>query len=255
MKQYHGHLITPQSITVFFTEGHPVSISKEDLRYDALYSSIKLRQTDRIIALTDKAAQIEQHTRGKFMVVDGLIVIDNQPLPKSLSDKLLAFVDANLDTQPLENFWTNLKKNPSQESVKDLFDFMRVNKMPITHSGNFIAYKRVRDDYLDFYKGEFLNAPGRVIKMEREMVDANREHTCAQGLHVAAFDYAAKSYHSGQGKIMEVEVNPRDVVAVPPDYNQQKMRVCRYRVLGPAQHEIEDLLYTKEPVEANHDIL
>jgi hypothetical protein len=32
--------------------------------------------------------------------------------------------------------------------------------------------------------------------------------------------------------MLEVEVNPADVVAIPVDYNNAKMRVCKYKVLG-----------------------
>ena len=80
--------------------------------------------------------------------------------------------------------------------------------------------------------------------MERGQVDADRERTCSFGLHVAAFSYA--SNFTG-GILLEVEVNPRDVVAVPPDYNQQKMRVCRYRVLRRAENEIQELVYRRAP--------
>jgi hypothetical protein len=32
--------------------------------------------------------------------------------------------------------------------------------------------------------------------------------------------------------LVEVIISPKDVVSVPIDYNNQKMRVCRYKVLG-----------------------
>jgi hypothetical protein len=42
---------------------------------------------------------------------------------------------------------------------------------------------------------------------------------------------------------LEVKVSPQDVVAVPPDYSQQKMRVCRYTVLRQTDQEYDGSIY------------
>ena len=55
--------------------------------------------------------------------------------------------------------------------------------------------------------------------------------------------------------IIEVEVEPQDVVAVPPDYNQAKMRVWRYKILGICENgERNSLLVKVEKVEKNEKI-
>ena len=164
------------------------------------------------------------------------------------------FVEAKEDTTPLEKFWYNLKQNPSKDSRRDLYDFMTANKMPITPNGHFIAYKKVRANYKDCHTGTICNRPGRVIKMLREEVDADRTHLCSSGLHAAAFAYA-NAGPMGHGILLEVEINPRDVVAVPPDYKQQKMRVCRYRVIQEATKEITSLIYCREPIKTAYENL
>jgi hypothetical protein len=45
----------------------------------------------------------------------------------------------------------------------------------------------------------------------------------------------AQSFASGDDKILDVEVSPADVVAVPTDYNGTKMRVCRFKVVAESQ--------------------
>lgn len=249
MRKYENHLITPDLLTIIFTEGLPVSIAKHDPRYGEIVNMIREDRKDEILGLVDRSEQIREHTKGKFLVRNGIVVIDDEFLPEALSDKLLDFCDQKQDTRPLELFWHNLKKNPSKDSKRDLYDFMRANKMPITPNGHFIGYKKVRANYKDCYTGSISNTPGRIIKMLRGEVDGNRNNTCSRGLHVAAFGYAA---NFSNGILLEVEVNPRDVVAVPPDYNQQKMRVCRYRVIRRATKEIDDLIYRhrrKKPTE------
>ena len=244
MREYKDHIITPQQITVVFSEGPPVSVRKTDPCFEQLLGVIRSGEYTRILPMIDKPAQIKEYTKGKFLVQDGVVVIDNESLPNALSDKLLELIDAKEETRPLERFWHNLKENPSTDSREDLFDFLRVNKIPITPTGCFIAYRRVKKDYMDFYTGKMDNSPGNILKMPRKDVDANRKNTCSRGLHVAAYSYASKNYHSGSGLLLEVEINPKDVVAVPPDYKQQKMRVCRFRVLRRAvDGELDDLVY------------
>lgn len=240
MRKYENHLITPDALTVIFTEGHPISVATNDARYNDILNLIRAGRHNEILGLMDRSEQIKEHTKGKFLVRNGVVVIDEESLPEALSDKLLEFCDQKQDTRALELFWHNLKKNPSKESRRDLYDFMRANLMPITPNGHFIGYKKVRADFKDCYTGTISNKPGRIIKMLRAEVDGNRNNTCSRGLHVAAYSYASGF---SNGVLLEVEVNPRDVVAVPPDYKQQKMRVCRYRVIRRATHEISDLIY------------
>lgn len=240
MKKYLHHLITPQQITLVFSEGDPISVLKEDAKYNEILNCVKKQHFDKITYLVDKAAQITDHTKGKFVVKSGIVHINDEPLPNELSDKLLQLVDAKEETRPLERFWTNLRKNPSVESKRDLFAFLRVNKIPITPNGCFIAYKKVTDNWLDCHTRTINNRPGTIVKMERKYVNDDRNVTCAAGLHVAAFEYA---WNFTGGILLTVSVNPRDVVSVPTDYNFQKMRVCRYKVIEKAGKELNSLVY------------
>lgn len=242
MKKYIQHLITPQQITLIFSDGEPISIFKEDSKYENILTYINQQRFEEIASLVDKSAQIQEYTKGKFIVKNGIVHINNEAIPNELSEKLLQLVDANEETRPLERFWSNLRKNPSIDSKRDLFTFLRVNKIPITPNGCFIAYKKVTDNWLDCHTKTIDNRPGTIVKMERKDVNDDRNVTCAAGLHVAAFSYA---WNFTGGILLEVEINPKDVVAVPTDYAHQKMRVCRYRVIRRAEKEIDDLIYKK----------
>ena len=112
-----------------------------------------------------------------------------------------------------------------------LFAFLDKNRQAVTTDGDFIAYKRVRSDFKDIHSGTFDNTPGTVVQMERNMVDDEPTRTCSNGLHVANWDYACNQFGGGEGVMLAVKVNPADVVSVPIDYNQSKMRVCKYEVL------------------------
>jgi len=248
--KYEAHLITPQWITLIFSNTNPIFVSRDDARYPQVKSLLDKQRFDELPQIVDRSTQIVEYTKGKFLVRNGVVIIDEESLPETLSDKLLQLIDANEDTTALERFWQNLRQNPSEDSRRDLFAFLRANKIPITMNGCFIAYKKVRPNYKDCRTGRISNKPGQIVKMERNRVDADRNRTCSSGLHVAAFSYADRFQ---AGRMLEVEVNPRDVVAVPPDYNEQKMRVCRYRVIRIASDgELNDLVYRRERKIVDH---
>jgi len=101
-----------------------------------------------------------------------------------------------------------------------LYSFLEHNGHPLTEGGHFIAYRGVTEDFKDMHTRTFNNSPGSVCEMPREEVDDNPNNTCSTGLHVASFKYASDF----GPKVVEVKINPKDVVAVPVDYNGIKMR-------------------------------
>jgi hypothetical protein len=73
------------------------------------------------------------------------------------------------------------------------------------------------------------NSVGRVVTMKREDCDSNPNVTCSRGLHCAAYSFAR---NGGGDVVVDVKVNPKDVVAIPIDYDGQKMRVCEFKVVS-----------------------
>jgi hypothetical protein len=98
---------------------------------------------------------------------------------------------------------------------------------------------------MDKYRGVFDNHVGNVCEMTRSKVDDDRGRGCSNGLHAGALNYVAGygSLESGD-KIVIVKINPRDVVSVPSDCNFEKLRTCRYEVVGEYQGELLKPLYS-----------
>jgi len=69
---------------------------------------------------------------------------------------------------------------------------------------------------------------GQPVTMPRKDCDANPHQTCSSGLHVGAPGYVQNFGGGDKNYILAVLVNPANVVAVPEDYNFEKMRVCEY---------------------------
>jgi len=146
------------------------------------------------------------------------------------------------------NFMNNLMQNPSKRAVDELYGFLEKNSLPITPEGCFLAYKKVREDFKDVHSGTMDNSVGRVVSMERNMVDDNRDNTCSTGLHFCSHSYLGS--FSGARTVI-VKIDPRDVVSIPSDYNNAKGRACRYEVIGEVPVAPDDKVEFNKPVQRN----
>jgi hypothetical protein len=229
-----NYIILPQSL-ILNHEGTTTTINRADGRYDKVLEKIKEGKLDEIIPLLSITKNLIDNG---FTVVDGVVYIEDDALPDSLSQRVLDFYNNGLPFQPLLKFWAKLKTNPSFNSRQMLYKFLEHNGHPITSEGNFIAYRAVRNDFLDKHTGKMDNSVGNVVSIDRSKVDDNPNNVCSHGLHVATMSYA-QSFGSGDDKLLDVEVDPADVVAVPTDYNGTKMRVCRFKVVAESQGLID----------------
>jgi len=174
--------------------------------------------------------------RIKIDIEKDTITIDNIEMPDSLKNKFLDLKRRHKPRSYLLRFWDKLQENPSRNSIKMLYRFLDHNGHIIMADGDFIAYKAVTTDLLDHHTKTNKHKVGCVIKMDREKVNPNPNETCASGLHIASWEYL-KDFHPENSRYFEVLVNPKDVVAVPNDYDGTKCRVARYKVYREVKFE------------------
>ncbi len=245
--RYLTSMITANGISVYFSGGDPLIVPSTSPMYDEIVERVNSGNKTGLYQIVNLAAKVKAHTKGKFTLVehDGVevVMLYNQPMPPALSELLLDFVEAKTPTEAIERFWQNCCKNPSEESRKALYGFIQANNMTLTDDGCFIGYRSVRDNFTDHRTGKFDNSVGSTVSMPRADVDPVAAHTCSAGLHVAAWEYAWNNFGGSRGTTIEVKVNPKDVVTVPPDYNQQKMRVCEFYVIRQVVTENSNLLH------------
>jgi hypothetical protein len=159
---------------------------------------------------------------------DGTIYLDGSPMPDALIKRYKFMLENGFPVEGFKKFIVNLSENPSKDSREELYGFLEACSLPITEDGYFLAYKRVDGNYKDLHTGTMDNSIGKVVIMPREQVDANRNETCSSGLHVCSSAYLR---HFSGSRTMVCKINPRDVVSVPVDYSNAKMRVCEYEVI------------------------
>lgn len=182
-----------------------------------------------------------------FEVIDGEVYAHGRLLPKTLNDKIIQFMDEDLPFEIFLAFWDRLRKNPSVDSKKQLYSFLEANHFPLTDDGCFIGYKSVRSNYADHHTGKFDNTPGQKVSMLRKDVDANPGSSCSNGLHIASYDFA-RGFGGHDSIVLEVKVDPADVVSVPSDYSASKCRVCDYDVIGVVEEEYKETIAPKSEV-------
>ena len=243
------------SVPFMFVDGNLTVVLKnkshqvlpDHLNYKMIMEALPTASEDELLGMVDVETAVASFSDGRVTVENGVVKFDGDEVHGSISKRILEFMKNGLPFEPLVQFLHNVMENPSMQSQRELYDFLQHENLPITEDGYFLAYKAVRSDFKDKYRGVFDNSVGQVCEMVRAKVDDNSEAGCSQGLHAGALSYVASygSVDSGD-KIVIVKINPKDVVSVPKDCGCQKLRTCRYEVVGLYEGELDRPMYSAD---------
>lgn len=208
-----------------------------------------------LLSLLSLKAVVEAYTVGRLSVNSTGVTYNGNPIHTVDAERVMSFLRDGLPYKPIANYIARKMKNPSARAIKEMYNFLEHKGMPLTPAGTFIAYKGVLENLYSVRgntetvvlqgkvdkEGKILNAIGETIEVERSSVDDDYKQGCSFGLHVGSLAYAV-----GWGKrVILVEVDPADVVSVPDDSNCQKLRCCKYKVIGEYTGPLPDT-YTDE---------
>lgn len=258
-------VISRDALSIFIG-GVPSVVHEDHASYDDIKAGL-IAQTfteDEVRALIKPITKVEELLTGnpitdRVSVGVDSIILDGRPIVKVLSDRMMQFLEAGADLTPWARFVEKLYANPNPVAIEELFLWLEASGMPITVNGNFLAYKKVRDDYGSYYdNGATKNLIGTMISMPREQVDPSRHNTCSRGLHFCSWSYLP-NYQGGEGKVLILEINPADVVAIPSDYDNAKGRAWQYIPIGEVPEAETKTYFSASPVypapEPEHDDL
>lgn len=247
--------------TVFFADGTTETVASdnpifEQVRDGLLDGSLSDEELLNLIApfkaIYKKLTKLSERVSRKGM----RLYFDGDAVAHRLAEHIIGVMDSGADQREIDawlKFWEKAATNPSLASQDELFIFVTKHGVSITPEGDAVLYKGVRADGLSSHAGpgivdgveyEHANLPnhvGAVVEMGRSRVDDNRRKECSNGLHVGDYSYA-KNFAA---KLLTVLVNPRDVVSVPYDENDRKIRVCRYIVLEENQGKYTETVLDK----------
>ncbi len=231
------------SITVTVTEdgmsilvdGHTRSIATDHPNYAKIKAALIADDLPAISKLISIANQVIDYGKGKFSIVAGQVIFDGKPMHNACVDRVLKMMREGYDLDPMLAFLDRLYNNTSFRVVNELWPFLEKSKVAIDPEGYIIAYKVVRNDYMDKHTGTFDNSVGETPNMPRRDVDDNQDKTCSDGLHFCSETYLpwyGSGVREGGDRVMIVRVDPANVVAIPTDHKDAKGRAWIYEVIG-----------------------
>jgi hypothetical protein len=231
------YINTNDGVTIVL-RGRPHTISSEDPNYERVISMIDTDaeefEYEQLLTETSRKLREVLSVALSMEYSDGVIKHNGEVLANYAADRLVQQIQAGRDWHPLANFLEKVLQNTSKRAVDNLYQFLEAGNIPLTPDGDFLVYKAVRADFRDIYSGKFSNVVGSVVTMPRNAVDEDPDRTCSSGLHVCSFAYLPYFSHAN-GHVMMCKVSPADVVAIPADYNNTKMRVSRYEVVAEVE--------------------
>jgi hypothetical protein len=215
--------------------------------YKLILEALPTATEDELLELVDIEKAVASFSDGQVSIVNGKVMFEGEEVHGSISKRIIEFMSKGLPFEPLVKFLENLMENPSMQSQQELYDFLEHENLLIIEDGCFLAYKAVTMGFRDKWKGTFDISVGQVCEMRRAKVDDNRSQGCSAGLHAGALNYVANYGNVDAGdNIVIVKINPEDVVSVPSDCNCEKLRTCKYEVVGLYQGELPKPLYKAE---------
>ena len=229
-------LITANGVLLFI-DGKQFTVGNDHPNFTAIKTAIKDKNFAVIPALADIVTSVRNwlNAGGDFELRGDQVYLNGEAFSTAITDKVLNMIEAGANADPLYAFLRKVRLNPSKTAQDELLLFCEANGFMIHEDGDIIAYKSVRGNYTDIHSGKFRNAVGDIVTMPRHAVDDNRERTCSTGLHFASHEYASTWAGQIDGvhrRLMVMKINPRDVVSIPSDYNNQKGRCARYEVIS-----------------------
>jgi hypothetical protein len=242
MSQQVAYIIDRKAgnVTVY-VGAKPYTIDSDHCNYETVLDRLRNKEYDDLEDLLDIPKAIASASKGKVVVESGAVYYNGKEIHNVIAERILDFMNEGFPFEPLALFLENLLQNPLESAIAELYLFLESGKLPITDDGCFLAYKKVDNNLKSYHAspdGTHLDHPiGGIVSMSRQDVDADRHRTCSKGLHFCSLSYLS-CYSGGSGKVIIVKINPRDVVAIPSDYNNAKGRASCYEVM--AEYDAED---------------
>lgn len=244
-----------------FIDGQMYSATSGHANFDRIQEMCQAGD-ESVVALFDISNTVQERFRRlseRVSISNGKIYFDGEEVDNSLTQQVVRFINDGVeDFEPLILFFEKVQTNPNPHSREQLYRWLQDRDFTINQDGNILAYKGVNKigdgenvEYKSISRGRAIvngevhngaipNPIGAVIEMPRSDVQHDPSVGCHTGLHAGTWNYASGF---AQGAVLTVEINPRDVVSVPTDCEDQKMRVCRYTVVEVVDQQIPTALH------------
>lgn len=257
------------SVTVFISAtGESYTASQDQPKFKAIVGALltdaPLADIEGLFDLTKPLSEAFARLSDRVTIEHGNVYFDGDVQEGPVVNTIVRFFNEGNDSfKPLVNFLDLIGQNPNEHSRKNLSDWLANESFSLDDDGFIIAYKGVYQHGVDEATGLTTYAPSRVgpnvfvndvaipangkavqkvgdvVSMPRSAVEFDPKVACSKGLHIGTWGYASTFC----SHTLLVRINPRDVVSVPTDCGGQKMRTCRYEIIGENVNAENDSLY------------
>lgn len=234
-----SYVATPSSISISTPNG-TATVTYDKKNYHKIFEYLSKGEIKKAYLHANIKEKIQYYSYENVEFKNEKLYYNNTEIDSSITRMIIEMIKNDDDWyKTLISFFNNLMENPSYRAVNELYKFLKHNDIQITDDGCFYALKMVTEDFKDKRTRSFDNSVGSIVKMQRNQVDENSNKTCSHGLHVCTMEYIkAGVINSFNDKIVKVKVNPKNVVSIPIDYNNSKMRCCEYEVIEDVTNKI-----------------
>ena len=227
-------------------DGELYSISSDEPNFRKVYEAVINDDEKFIKNYFDSTKLIILGTvkvkNGVPVAEDGSEIVSRNELSNFI--KLLVkrgMISENADIEPVKPFLMKILQNKFINCLTELYEFCEAGDFEITKDGNLIAYKRVNANLTSCHDGTTQHKVGEYT--EEHNFDTDRTRTCSNGLHFCSYSYLSCF---GGDTVIAVEVDPRDIVAIPEDYNFAKGRCRKYKTIAVLQEDANDAIKLKK---------
>lgn len=248
MNKTPSYILSDTFVSVV-SDGFPVTIYKQDMRYPRVIDCIKNKDWEGLHTAVSFSKTILSLTHKRVSVKNDTLYYRGEKVNHSLTNKILKYSADGFDVLYLLKFLNKLFRNKNPRSIETLYAYIERYKMPINESGNFLALKAVTSDLKDKWTGTIDNSVGAIPQVKRKDCNTDPSNACSRDtLHCGNINYV-KNYARGDDKIILVEVNPKDVVNCPNNCGFEKLQVCKYKVLKCLGDKNDVMAFDSEFVE------
>lgn len=238
----------------YFIDNDKISVVFENGTTAVWSSNSKDYKRVKELAINNNWIQIEMFYNFSKILIDCKVDIDKNDnfivhkegkkieiKSDELNNKLTEFIQllkkkgiVKKNIEYIKPFLIKMFNNPYIDAVTELYDFCTAMDFEICEDGDFLAYKAVQKDLSSFYdNGATKHKLNEYVEVDK--FDCDRTVTCSKGLHFCSSKYL-EYYKNDNSVILVLKIDPRDVVAIPIDYNFQKGRCKRYLPVSIIKH-------------------
>lgn len=231
-----------------------ITLREDDPNYKSVRACLLTKDADGILDILSDPQDEKQDSdtrcydfkKDNVAIVNGKIMYSRQVIEsEGLVKHVSKIQDQGLPLDGMVNFINRLFNNVDEKVRDQIFGFVDRNGLTIDSDGYIIAYKAVNHNYTDKHTGKFDNSPGKVVSMDRSLVDPNPHTACGRGLHAGALGYIY-TFGCGNDRIVLVRIDPADVCSIPFCSSCQKFRTCKYTVIGNYNGELKKGVYDSD---------